>query len=123
MQPLPSIGADDVLAATLKPLGPWPPAGTATSGDPHAFGLEFSNDEHAETGIWECTPGSFPSRRQGTAELMHFVAGDATLTDDAGGSHTLGPGSVIFLPDGWSGAWEIRQTVRKTYVTIKTVQA
>ena len=30
------------------------------------------------------------------------------------------PGVVRFFPDGWSGTWEIRETVRKTYAIVRT---
>jgi uncharacterized cupin superfamily protein len=110
----------DVLAADLEPLGPWPPAAEAFSGTPHAFGLELSDDGRVQTGIWECTPGSFPSRRDGICELMTFFAGDATITDADGTRHEIRPGVVRFFPDGWSGTWEIRETVRKTYAIVRT---
>ena len=30
------------------------------------------------------------------------------------------PGAVVFVPDGWQGIWDIRETVRKTYVIVRT---
>jgi len=111
---------DDVLAAELEPLGPWPPGVEPIGGHPEAFALELTDDGHVQTGIWECTPGSFPSRRDGFCELMHFVAGDATITDADGARREVRPGAVIFVPDGWQGVWDIRKTVRKTYVIVQT---
>jgi len=115
-----SITAPDVVAAELEPLGAWPPGIPPISGEPQAFALELSNDGHVQTGIWECTPGSFPSKRDGCCELMHFVAGDATITDADGTVREVRPGAVIFVPDGWQGTWDIRETVRKTYTIVQT---
>jgi hypothetical protein len=115
-----SIAAPDVLTAELEPLGAWPPGVAPISGTPEAFALELSDDGRVETGIWECTPGSFPSKRDGCCELMHFVAGDATITDADGTVREVCPGAVIFVPDGWQGTWDIRATVRKTYTIVQT---
>jgi uncharacterized cupin superfamily protein len=110
----------DVLAAQLESLGPWPPGVDPIHGRPVAAGLSLSDDGQVSTGIWECTSGSFASRREGICELMHFVSGDATITDEDGTRHEIRPGVMLFLPDGWCGVWEIRETVRKTYAIVKT---
>ena len=110
----------DVLGATLGAPEPWPPGLDPPSGA-QASTLELSDAGDIKTGIWECTPGSFPSRRDGVCELMHFVSGDATVIDERDGTrHWIGPGAVLFVPDGWRGRWEIRETVRKTYVIART---
>jgi len=62
----------------------------------------------------------FPSEKRGISEYMCFLSGDATIVDADGTKHEIGPGAAIFLPDGWSGTWEIRRTVRKTYTIIVT---
>jgi len=115
-----SLAIADVLAAELEPLGAWPPGVEPISGAPEAFALELFNDGHVQSGIWECTPGSFPSRRAGCCELMHFVAGAATITDTDGTVRDIRPGAMVFVPDGWQGTWQIRTTVRKTYTITQT---
>ena len=114
--------AVDVMSAELESVGPWPPGVEPISGSPVAAILELSDDGHVATGIWECTPGSFPSKRVGCCELMTFFAGDATLIDADGTRHEIRAGVVRFVPDGWSGVWEIRETVRKTYATGQTAE-
>jgi uncharacterized cupin superfamily protein len=42
----------------------------------------------------------------------YVIAGEATVTDDIGEAHDLRQGSVIMLPAGWAGSWEVRQTMR-----------
>jgi uncharacterized cupin superfamily protein len=74
------------------------------------------------SGIWECTPGSFESARNGDTELMHFLAGTGTITDADGTVHDIRPGVVLVAPDGWRGTWVIRETVRKVYTIWRTAR-
>lgn len=39
-----------------------------------------------------------------------------TITPDDGESQFVGPGDTIFIPRGWSGNWELHETLRKLYV-------
>ena len=39
-----------------------------------------------------------------------------TITPDGGEPEFVGPGDTIFIPRGWSGNWEIHETLRKLYV-------
>ncbi|HEY3612297.1 MAG TPA: cupin domain-containing protein [Gaiellales bacterium] len=119
-RPRAGAGLHDVLSATLGAPAPWPPGADPPSGA-SAASLELSDDGTVRTGIWECTPGSFASARDGYCELMHFAAGDATIVDERDGTrHAIGPGSILFVPDGWRGRWEIRATVRKSYAMFQT---
>jgi uncharacterized cupin superfamily protein len=90
------------------------------SGAPRARDLAISDDGRMATGIWECTPGTYRSEKRGVSEFMHVVRGEATITGDDGVVHELRAGHALLLPDGWSGTWEIRETVRKTYVVVTT---
>jgi uncharacterized cupin superfamily protein len=90
------------------------------SGDPVESVHEWHNDGRGKCGVWECTPGSFESARRGDTEIMHFVAGEATITSADGTRYEIGPGTVIVAPDGWSGVWDIRRTVRKVYTIWST---
>ena len=107
----------DIANASLTVVGP--KAG-ATAGDPVESTLELSDDGRVQTGIWECSPGAFPSARGGYSEVMTFVAGDATITDEDGTEHPIGAGTTIVLNDGWRGSWTIRETVRKVYVIVQS---
>ncbi len=106
-----SIGSDFVLQVALENQWPRP---NATSGEPIESKLVLYADQFTEIGIWEVTPGSFPASKDGVCELMQFVAGSATIVD-ANGETIVGPGVVMFLPDGWTGTWTVYETVRKTY--------
>lgn len=107
----------DALAAELTVIGP--KAG-ATSGDPVESVLELYDDGVTSAGIWECTPGAWPSTKEGIGELMHFVTGHGWIIDAEGSRDEILPGMVRYFPDGWSGRWEVDATVRKVYVITKT---
>ena len=50
---------------------------------------------------------------------MQFVAGSGTITD-ANGVTEIQPGVTMFTPDGWTGIWDVTETVRKTYALHRT---
>lgn len=87
----------------------------ALAGAPVESVRVLHRDEGGRSGVWECTPGRFDSAREGDTELMHFVAGEGTITSADGTVHEIRPGVVLVAPDGWRGTWDIRKTVRKVY--------
>ena len=108
---------DDVLGAELDAGRAVP---TAVAGEPYESWRVISDDGRVELGVWEVTPGSFRGSCEGIYEQMHFVAGRGTITDADGVSTAIRPGVVMLCPDGWSGMWEVDETVRKTYAIVKT---
>jgi len=99
--------------------GPLTPAGQrpgADSGDPQIALLEFDTSGHGRTGIWSCEPGGWPIPARGDSELSYILEGNVTVTDDETGiKHDLGPGDAIFMPQGWSGRWDVTTPVRKVF--------
>ena len=108
---------DDVLSLELKDGRAVP---TATAGEPYESWHVLSDDGRVELGVWEVTPGSFRGETDGIYEQMHFVAGAGTITGPDGEVTEIRPGVVMLCPDGWSGVWDVRETVRKTYAVVKT---
>jgi uncharacterized cupin superfamily protein len=74
-----------------------------------------------ETGFWECTPGTFTARRDGYTELCQFVSGEVIVTGDDGVSARFVAGDTLITPAGWTGTWEVIETVRKLYVIIPSL--
>ena len=107
----------DAMTASLEVIGP--KAG-ATDGVPLESVLELYDDGVTSAGIWACTPGSWPSSKDGIGELMHFIAGHGWIIDADGTRDEIRPGLVRYFPDGWSGRWEVDEAVRKVYVITKT---
>ena len=104
----------DADPATLELTVRGPHRGTLT-GAPVESVHVLHNDSGGRSGVWECTPGTFESSRDGDTELMHFIAGAGTITTADGTVHEIGPGVVLVAPDGWRGTWDIRETMRKVY--------
>jgi uncharacterized cupin superfamily protein len=108
---------DNVLSAELATGRAVP---TATTGEPYESWHVISDDGRVELGVWEVTPGSFRGECDGYYEQMHFVAGRGRITDADGVVTPIAPGVVMLCPDGWSGTWEVDETIRKTYAIVKT---
>ena len=102
-------------SAARDDLEDWGPLDEATGPEMHTSGLTlWSGDDGAEAGIWECTPG--PSKwTLETNELVHVLAGSMTVTPDGGAPTDVGAGDAILFPRGWTGTWEIHETLRKVY--------
>jgi uncharacterized cupin superfamily protein len=111
------VHESDLLNLQLPSKGP---RTDATSGSPEQFSLTLFDDGRVRLGVWECTPGSFPAAKDGVGEHGHIIAGDATLHGTDGTSVELRPGVTFVTPDGWSGSWEIRETVRKVFMVWPT---
>ena len=111
-----AVDHDFALTATLNTMGPRP---NPIRGVPVESKLVIYSDRTTEIGIWEVTPGSFNARKDDVGELMQFIAGRGTITD-ASGSREIAPGISMYTPDGWTGVWDVEETVRKTYVVHRT---
>lgn len=110
---IPAIVYDaDPENRTLTARGPRVPA---LAGTPAEAVHVLHSEAGGRSGIWECSPGTFESARNGDAELMYFLAGAGTITTADGTVHDIHPGVVLVAPDGWRGTWNIRETVRKVY--------
>ena len=108
---------DDVLKTPLETGQPVP---TAITGAPYESWHVIHDDGRVEIGVWEVTPGTFNGSKEGVYETMHFVAGTGTITSDDGTVSEIRPGVFMLCPDGWSGTWDVRETVRKAYTVVKT---
>ncbi len=105
-------------AATREDLEDWGPLEEAIGPEMSTSGITlWKNEEEQETGIWVCTAG--PSHwTLETNEFVHILSGSMTVTADGDGAEPvkLVAGDTILFPVGWSGTWEIHETLRKLYV-------
>jgi hypothetical protein len=100
--------------ATAAELEDWGPLDEATGVAMATSGIEVWADGDHSGGVWECTAG--PSHwTLETNEVIHVVAGRMTVTPDGGDALELSAGDVAVFPLGWSGTWDIHETVRKVY--------
>jgi uncharacterized cupin superfamily protein len=76
----------------------------------------ISPDEAIETGIWECSPGTFIVHRDGYDEIAQILSGSATITGEDGTVVELKVDSTIVTPEGWRGTWVVHEPIRKMFV-------
>ena len=107
-------------AALAGALDPYGPRLGPDVGEPQTSGkvLHTSTDGSIEVGVWECTPGGWSIVDRPNTETVMILHGRATITDADGTRHELAVGTSLTLPLGWSGRWDIHETIRKVYVTI-----
>ena len=112
-EPIPSLAG--AAGMDLDPAGP---RTGADRGDPQVSYREISSRGGIEVGVWECTPGGWEITDRPDTEVVMIVGGRGAITDAAGSVRELEPGVVVTLPKGWSGRWDISETLRKIYVII-----
>jgi len=69
------------------------------------------------TGVWECSPGRF-RRQVMEREFSHFISGHGFFIPDEGEPIELRAGDAILFPANCHGTWDIRETLRKSFVII-----
>jgi uncharacterized cupin superfamily protein len=111
----PSLTANAQAELTAE-LDDWGPRAGADSGAPVMSGRIFYEGNGVQVGVWECTPGGWAIENRPDHETVQILSGRARLTDADGSSVELSAGDVLTLPKGWSGRWDILETVRKLYV-------
>jgi len=72
-------------------------------------------EKEVEAGVWECTPGVW-RRQVAQAELCHFIAGHCIFTPDGGHPIEIHAGDAVFFAPNSRGVWDVKETIRKTYV-------
>lgn len=73
-------------------------------------------------GYWSCTAGSFMGTSpRTTTECFHVLEGDFFLTDDTdgGSSQHCVAGDTVVLPKGWTGHWDVVETVKKIWTVVE----
>ena len=105
------------LTATVTgPLQPEGQRSGADSGDPQISSLAFETPADVRVGVWECEPGSWPVVDRPDTETCYILSGRATITDTATGkTYEVSAGDVIVQPQGWSGRWDVTETIRKVW--------
>ncbi|MCI1037273.1 MULTISPECIES: cupin domain-containing protein [Pseudomonadaceae] len=95
----------------LEPAASQPPALARVA---HSQALV---DGRGDVGVWECTPGQF-KRQVRQAEYSYIVSGEGCFTPDGGEPVYFSAGDVLYFTADTLGVWDIRSTVRKTYMIL-----
>jgi uncharacterized cupin superfamily protein len=106
-------GAPTAVTGPLEPKGQRLGAG---SGDPQIASISFDAPADVRVGVWECAPGGWPVLERPDTETCYIVSGRATITDgETGAKYDISAGDVVVQPRGWSGRWDVTETIRKVY--------
>jgi uncharacterized cupin superfamily protein len=119
---MPSIHRSaETVSGPLEPRGQRP---GADSGDPQISWTAFDAPQDVKVGVWEAEPGGWPIVNRPDTETCFIVSGRATITDDdTGEKREISAGDVIVFPTGWSGRWDVTETIRKVYSIVVPVSA
>ena len=98
------------------------PAEWILSGAPQARAnkLMTSRDWSSSVVVWDCTPGSF-RWHYSKDETVHFLSGEAFMTDDGGREHRFTGGDIAFFPAGTTCTWRVTEHIRKVAVVRETI--
>jgi uncharacterized cupin superfamily protein len=113
-----STAIPSAVGATTMSLLPRGQRPGADSGDPQVSSVAIHNADGIHVGVWECAPGGWPIQNRQDCETATIVSGKGRITDADGTIWPLETGTVITLPKGWSGRWDITETLRKVYVIV-----
>lgn len=86
------------------------------SGAPFAYEDVLLDDANGFFAVWACDPGVYPRTKDRRGSFMYLLEGAGTIADDNGTTYELTADSILILPFGWKGHWNITETVRKVYV-------
>ncbi len=113
-----NVSIPTASGATNMELTPIGQRDGTDQGDPQVSAQVIFREGPIHVGVWECKPGGWPIVDRGDTETATIVSGSGTITDADGTEHALVAGSVVTLPKGWSGRWDITETLRKVYVIV-----
>ena len=88
----------------------------ANHGAPTTASDTYFNNGHVSVGAWTCTPGSWPVSERTTTEAFMVLEGVFFLTNKDGSARRCSAGDTVVLPKGWSGQWDVIETVKKVWV-------
>ena len=110
--PLPGTVVPSAFRPASQVLAGLRPSAAAAPGPPAATGTVVFDGPDGRCDIRSGEPGQYPWASGEHGFFAYVLAGDGSLADHDGTRHELTPGSVVALPAGWSGTWDIRRTVR-----------
>ncbi|AQS40763.1 MAG: Cupin superfamily protein [Candidatus Tokpelaia hoelldobleri] len=112
------INRDGLSTETLTSCAVVPPEGIL-SGKAVEQGAVHASSGKVTIGTWECTPYAEILAYPAATEYATVLSGQVAITDDDGTVHTFGAGDSYVLKSGFSGHFEVLETLRKIYVLIE----
>ncbi|MBP2300236.1 cupin domain-containing protein [Azospirillum picis] len=95
--------------------------GTVLEGRPLETDTLLYTGDHGryKVGIWQCTPGLVAMKDWPYEEFCVLLAGRVVITPEGGSPREYVAGDALVLPQGFTGTWDIKETVRKHYAVQK----
>ena len=109
------VNADELQEINSGKQKPKP--GSQTEGQ-LAASTQVWQEGELQAGVWEITPGTFPSSRDGFHEIAQILEGRATIVEPDGNTFEITPGSLFVTPAGWTGTWTVHEAIRKVWVVL-----
>lgn len=89
-------------------------------GEPKASGTALSKGGSVETGVWQCTPGTF-NYFYDVDEVITIISGLASIREHGQIEWMeIRAGSVVHFQKGAAAVWKIQETISKFYVIVST---
>ncbi len=104
------------ITTVPEDLEDWGPLKEATGPEMLTSGRELWSDGDQSAGIWRCTAGPSRWNFETVAEFIHVLEGSMTVTADGDQPVKAAAGDLVVFPRGWTGTWEIHETLTKAYV-------
>ncbi|SDI07292.1 cupin domain-containing protein [Alloyangia pacifica] len=76
--------------------------------------IELSDGE-TTGGIWEATPYAESFDNYPFHEMAHVISGRVVITPAGGEAQSFGPGDTYLMEKGFTGTFEVTETLRKFY--------
>ncbi|KAA0684252.1 cupin domain-containing protein [Roseomonas genomospecies 6] len=97
--------------------------GTVLSGEPQESFLNLYDGGGGRfaCGLWQCTPGTIAMADWPHEEFCVLLAGRVVITPQGGAPQEHRQGDAFVIPRGFTGIWDVRETIRKYYAIEKPV--
>lgn len=91
--------------------------GAILSGDPRETFLNVFDSGNARfaCGVWQCTPGIIAMSDWPYDEFCVLLAGRVVITPQDGQAREYRQGDAFVIPKGFTGTWDVQETIRKYY--------
>ncbi|WP_343081825.1 cupin domain-containing protein [Ostreiculturibacter nitratireducens] len=104
-----------LICDAVEPEISRPEPDVVLAGDPvhTTWSIEEQDDLYA--GIWESTPGKWRVSYE-EWEYCRILSGVLIIAEDGGDTRTVRAGDSFLIRPGFTGTWEVVETIRKDYV-------
>jgi uncharacterized protein len=94
------------------------------SGNPQHTARNYFSDSTGQlfAGVWESTPGRWRVRYTEN-EFCHIIHGEVQIESSSGESWSFKAGDSFVIPAGFSGVWDVGQSLRKLYVIFEAASS